>query len=234
MSLPSRRFPSTSVLLLALVLAPGIIGAQTSAVVDEGTFMVTQNGTSIGRESFRILRSPGPGGQVYEARSRSALGRVRISTTLATDSAGVPVSYYTEVSHGTTLSERLQGRGRPGRFSVLVQTKSGEAAREYVLDNGALVLDDDVIYQYFFLGVAPSQAQYNVIGPRTQQQAKFTYEDRGSDVVDVGGRRVSSRRFALTSADGSARELWLDAGGRLLKVAIPDRSIVATRDDPPR
>lgn len=221
-------------LLLALFFAPGVLVAQNSAAVDEGTFMVTQNGTPIGRESFRIVRAPGPGGQVYEARSRNALGRTRISTILGTDSAGVPVSYESELSTGAHVTERLKGRGRPGRFSVLVQTRGGEAAREYVLENGALLIDEDVIHQYFFIGLAGRQAEFTVIGPRSHQQAKFRYEDRGTETLEIGGRQIASRRVALIASSGSARELWLDSAGRLLKVAIPDKSLIAVRDDPPQ
>lgn len=225
---------SVSRLLLALAFAPGALVAQSSAVVDEGTFMVTRNGSPIGRESFRIVRAAAPGGQAYESRSRSALGRIRINTILGTDSLGAPVSYDSELSTGSELTERLKGRGRPGRFSVLVQTKSGEAAREYVVSSGALLVDDDVIHQYYFFGLAGRRTDFNVIGPRARQQGTYRYEDRGNETLDIGGQSIPSRRLALIPPSGSALELWLDAAGRLLKVAIPDRSLVAVRDDPPR
>lgn len=229
-----RLPPAALRLLLVFALVPGAVAAQNSAVVDEGTFMVSRNGSPIGRESFRIVRAPAPGGQAYEARSRSALGRIRISTILGTDSLGVPVSYESELSTGAAVTERLKGRGRPGRFSVLVQTRSGEAAREYVLGNGALLIDEDVIHQYYFLRLAGRHADFNIIGPRSHQQARFHYENRGSEMVEIAGQKIVSQRFALIAASGSARELWLDGNGRLLKISIPERNLVAVRDDPPR
>jgi hypothetical protein len=195
--------------------------------------MVSRNGAPIGRESFRIVRAPAPGGQVYQARSQSALGADRLTTILGTDSTGTPVSYEAELSRNGKLVERARGSGTAKRFTVLVQTRNGEASREYVLDNGALVVDDDVVHQFHFLGLALAAA-YDVIAPRATGQSRFRLEARGTETVDIGRSRVEGRRFALLDANGSAREVWFDRQGRLLKVALPDRSLVAVRDDPPR
>lgn len=216
----------------ALVSAPAV-RAQASAVLDEGTLMVSRNGTPIGRESYRIVRAPGPGGQVYQARSSTALGTDRVSAILGTDSTGVPVTYEAEVTSASSVTDRLSGRGRPGRFSVLVQTRTGESAREYRLNNGALLIDQDVFHQYFFLGLAGSHTRFNVISPRSQQEAMFQFEERGRETLDIGGRKIDSRHLALVGASGS-RDVWLDARGRLLKVAIAADGLVALRDDAPR
>ena len=216
---------------LTLIALPATLAQ--SGVVDEGTFMVSRNGAPIGRESFRIVRAPAPGGQVYQARSQSALGADRLTTILGTDSTGTPVSYEAELSRNGKLVERARGSGSAKRFTVLVQTRNGEASREYVLDNGALVVDDDVVRQVHFLGLAHAAA-YDVIAPRATGQSRYRLEARGTEPVDIGRSRVEGRRFALLDANGSAREVWFDRRGRLLKVALPDRSLVAVRDDPPR
>ena len=195
--------------------------------------MVSRNGVALGRESFRIVRAPAPGGQVYQARSQSALGRDRITTILGTDSTGAPVSYDAELSRDGRLVEKARGSGNARRFTVLVQTRNGEASREYVLTNGALLVDDDVIHQFHFVGLALASA-YDIITPRATGQGRFTLESRGVETIDIGRTRVSSVRYALVEAGGSAREIWLDQRGRLLKVALPDRSLIAVRDDPPK
>src|SRR5207237_3640196 len=151
------------VMALALVLLPHVAAAQSSAVVDEGTFMVTQSGTPLGRESFRIVRGPAPGGLVYRATGQSALGANRVSTTLGTDSTGLPVSYESELTQRGEVVQRLKGRGRPGRFSVIIQTKTGESSHEYVLNNGALLMDENVFLHSFFLPLAAQHAQVAVI-----------------------------------------------------------------------
>ena len=229
------RSPHGTALAAALLATLATIGgAQSSAVVDEGTFMISRNGVPIGRESFRIVRAPGPGGQVYRATGQSALGDVRFTSSLGTDSAGVPVSYVSDLTRRGDLVQRLEGRGRPGRFSVLVQTKSGEAAREYLLNNGALLIDDEVIHQFYFIPMAAKHQQLIVIAPRAGQQARFAIEERQGETVEIAGRAVASRRFVLTQGPGSSREIWTDENGRLLKVVIPDKGITALRDDLPR
>ena len=220
--------------LLALFLFSTAARAQSSAVVDEGTFMVTQKGTPLGRESFRIVRAPAPGGQVFRATGQSALGGHRVSTSLGTDSLGVPVSYESELTQKGEVIQRVQGRGRPGRLSVLMSTKTGESAREYVLNSGALLMDEDVFHHFFFVLMSTERQQLNVIAPRAGQQARFQLESRGEDSVEVAGRFLPSRHFALVGPSGLAREVWIDAKGRLLKVTIPEKGLVAVRDDPPR
>ncbi|MGH7678698.1 MAG: hypothetical protein ACRENU_09545, partial [Gemmatimonadaceae bacterium] len=59
-SVPRSVFVASSL----LGLLPSAVAGQ-SAVVDEGTFTVTERGAPLGRESFRIARTPAPGGQVY-------------------------------------------------------------------------------------------------------------------------------------------------------------------------
>lgn len=228
----SVRQASCVIALLAMM--PTAMRAQASAVVDEGTFMVTQKGAPIGRESFRIVRTPAPGGQVYRATGQSALGDNRVTTSLGTDSSGVPVSYESELTQRAEVVQRLQGRGRPGRFSVLMQTKSGESAREYVLDNGALLMDENAFHHFFFVPLAAQHPQLLVISPRASDQGRFTLEERGAGVVEIAGRSIESRHFALIGPSGASRDVWIDGKGRLLKVAIPEKGLVALRDDPPR
>lgn len=231
---PFRRARLFNVPLAAsLLLLPAIGIAQQSGLVDEGTFMVSRNGAPIGRESFRIVRAPAPGGQVYQARSQSALGSDRLTTILGTDSTGAPVTYEAELSRDGRMVERARGSGNTKRFTVLVQTKNGEASREYVLANGALLVDDNVIHQFHFVGLALA-SEYDVIAPRATGQTRFRLEQRGTETLEIGRSRVESRRYALIDAGGSAREVWLDRRGRLLKVALPEKSLVAVRDDPPR
>jgi hypothetical protein len=56
----------------------------------------------------------------------------------------------------------------------------------------------------------------------------------GTDNVSIGGSSIEAKRFAIADPGGADREVWTDATGHVLKVAIPSRGIVALRDDPPR
>jgi hypothetical protein len=217
---------------LLVLLASAALGQ--SAVVDEGTFTVTERGAPLGRESFRIAMTPAPGGQVYQVKGQSALGDNRVSTTLGTDSAGAPVSYDSEHKVRGQLVLRLQGRGRPGRFSVIKETKSGESAREFALNNGALLIDENVFHHFFFVPASATGKEITIIAPSTAEQGKFRVEERGVETVEIAGRSLSGRRFALVGSTEGSRDVWIDEKGRLLKVAIPEKGLVALRDDPPR
>lgn len=224
---------STGAAVLALLsLTPSDALTQGSAVVDEATFIITRKGAPVGRESFKIIRAPGQGGQVYRAVASSALGEDRVSTTLSTDSTGAPVSYESTLSLRGEVKERLQGRGRPDRFSVGVQTKSGEAINEYVVRPGTIILEDGIYHQYWF--AVRDGAEVSVIAPRSGRQEVLGLEDLGTEELAIGRQRLSGRHLTLVGGTGGKREVWVDSQGRLLKVALPDQGLVATRDDPPR
>lgn len=228
-------FPArVSLPLLSIVSLFGSAAlAQGTAVIDEGTFTITRSGAPVGRESFRIIRAPAPGGQVYQATGTSVIAEVKATMRLGTDSLGSPVSYECEVSEGGQPVQRLRGRGRPSRFGLFVQTRTGESAREFVLANGALLLDESVFHQFFFVGLAAHRPEVIVISPRSGQQERMRLQGRGEEGVEIAGRTIPGRRVSLVNGDGP-REVWLDAQGRLLKVALPDQGIVALRDDPPK
>jgi hypothetical protein len=225
-----------STALFATIIAaalPAVVHGQ-SALVDEGTFQVSRNGTPVGREAFSIVRSPAAGGQVYLAKGTSAIGPRTLTTELGVDGAGVPVNYESILRERGSITEQTKGRGRPGRFSVLVQTRGGESAREYVLSNGAVLLDDQVFHQHYFLTVSGDVTAFVVVTPGSAQPVKFRFEERGAEAVEIAGRSIRARRFALVGPSGDSRVIWVDSAGRLLKVTIPATGLTALRDDPPR
>jgi hypothetical protein len=216
-------------------MALATAGAQTSAIVDEATLMVT--GAKVGRESFRIIRAPGSGGQVFRAVATSALGDSKINTILTTDSAGGPVGYELRLSKGTEQQQFLQGRRGQDRFSVLVQTRRGEAVREFLMAGGTVLWDDELFHQFYFVlmaGLASADSSIVVISPREESQIRYHVEFKAIEVVVVGRQPLSGRRFALTDGEITRAEVWIDAAGRLLKASVPGKNLVAIRDDPPR
>ena len=199
---------------------------------DEGTFIVTRGGAAVGKESFRILRSSGKG-ELYTSTAQCAVGDRRISPALSADASGRPLLYRVEVRNGGDVEERLQATGRPGRLHAVLHTRTGESSKEYVVGPGALILDDDVFHQYFFVPLARRSGAVTVVVPRRNSQIIGRVEERGAEKIRVDGKEVSAIHFVLTLPDG-ARELWFDEGGRLLKVAVPARGLVALREELPR
>jgi hypothetical protein len=228
--MPIVRF---SAFILGIGVATDAAG-QASAVVDQATFMITRKGAPVGRESFSIIRAPGAGGQVFRASASSALGDDRVSTTLATDSTGTPVSYDVTLSQRGEVLLRLRGSGRPDRFSVVVQSKGGEAAKEYQVRPGTILLDEDLFHQFWFVPRAGNDTLVTIISPRTLRREAVRIENMGVEALAIGGEDITARRLALVDSSGSRREVWFDQRGRLLKVSIPDKGLVALRDDPPR
>jgi hypothetical protein len=204
------------------------------AVVDEGSFTIAHNGSRIGREEFAIRRTPNPGGDILVANATVVYTDRRLSPALQTDAAGAPLRYQVEVSAGADVQERLQGRVGRGRFSAQLRTPRGESAREYVVADGALILDDDVFHQYYFLARAGRTGAVPVVVPRRNVQLTMRVDNQGADVVTIDGSRIAATRYVMTEPDGATRRIWVDSDGRVLRVSLDARGITATRDEPPR
>jgi hypothetical protein len=227
----------TQAALLASVVAPlSMTGAQApSRTLDEGTFLISRGGAPVGRESFRISQSARGSAEAYRATAQVVLGDRRIIPTLTCDSLGGPISYDVSVQGGSDATARLQARARPGRFSSMLRTREGESTREYVVPAGVVVLDDDVVHQLYFLTIgARRSGSITVLAPRTGVQAVATLQSLGASSVDIGGASVTGTHLVLTAPGFARREFWIDAGGRVLRAAIPERGIIAQRDESPR
>jgi hypothetical protein len=231
-----------STLLSAALVAslPATPLAAQVTTVDEGSFSITRNGAPAGREEFSIRKTPGgEGGAVYVASATVAYDGRRLSPALRADATGSPLAYQVEVKVGSEVQERLTGQVGRGRFSALTKTPRGESAKEYVVSDGALILDDDVFHQYFFVAQSSrvGGSTVAVVVPRRNAQLAMRVDERGGESVTVGGRALSARHLVLregAAPGGAERDVWVDAQGRVLKVSIPSRGIVALRDEPPR
>ena len=203
--------------------------------LDEGVFAISRNGTPVGRESFSIKSSPGGmGGPVVQARATVSYDDRRLTPVLKADSIGSPTEYQLEVRAGANASEVLKGVIRRGRFSATMQTPRGENLKEYVVSEGALVLDEDVFHQYYFLARGNRTGDVPVVVPHRNVQVVMRIEERGTTSVTVGGQAITARALALVDPSGGTREIWVDSRGRVLKVSIPSRGILALREEPPR
>jgi hypothetical protein len=228
-----------SLLSATLLVAPPASAAAQVSVVDEGTFTISRSGARIGHESFTIRKTAGPGGDVYVANATVDVDAERLSPALRAGSDFSPLAYQLEVRTGSEVQERLKGLVGRGRFSAQVKTPKGESTKEYIVSDGALVLDDDVFHQYYFVAQRAQQlgaagGTVPVVIPRRSTQVVMRLEPRGSERVTVGGRAVDARHLVLTEPGGATRNIWVDAQGRVLKVTLDARNITALRDEPPR
>jgi hypothetical protein len=223
---------------LAIGIAPMLPGTLFAQVrtVDEGTFMLSRNGTPAGRELFRIIRTPSAAGEVYRATAQVSVGERRVVPALSTDSLGSAISYEVAVRDGAE-STGLQARARPGRLSALVRTPHGESAKEYVVQQNAVILDGDLMHQLFFVTLGNRRSgPITVVDPRAGNQTTVMIENRGAESIDVGGKAIATTHFVLSpsAAAGVKREFWIDSAGRVIKASSPDHGLTALRDEPPR
>lgn len=224
-------------LLLAIAAGTAALSrpaAGQETVVDEGTLVITRNGAPVGREAYRIVAAAAGGGQAYRATATISFDTARIALRLTTDSAGAPLTFQAEIRVHGQLESRVDGNGRPGLFSTLAKTPDGESARDYVMGPDPLLLDADAFDPYYFALLPPHRTRVSVIDPRAGTQTTLRLEERGSEPIRVGRGTITAQHFALVGADGATRDVWVDGLGRLLRVAIPARGLVAQRDEAPR
>ena len=227
------RLSAIRAVTIGTVLGAGALGAQVTTV-DEGSFTITRNGQTVGREEFTIRSTPGASGAQFVARGTVSYPDRRLAPALSADSSGAPLQYQVEVRAGSEMEEMLSGRVGRGRFSARIQTPKGESAREYIVADGALIIDDDVFHQYFFLARAGRAGTVPVVVPRRNVQISMQVAQQGEEQLSIGGRPLAARRLLLTEPGGATRDVWVDASGRVLKVSIPARGVLAVRDDPPK
>jgi hypothetical protein len=234
-------------LLAALVAASALAamggGAQPQPPgerLDVGSFTVLVAGRPVGREQFSIQRMAGADDAVLELRAEAAQGDRRSALRLEADSAGTPVRIALEERQGTEPTLRLGGQRVRGRFATLARSRTGEAAREYLLRPGAVVVEEEgVLLHVLLLPRTPLAEGEGITRPsltpsaNTQGTVRVVLEARSDTVVIAGARRAASR-WRVVTAVGEARYLWADSERRLLRVTIPGRGIEARRDDVPR
>ena len=155
--------------LLALAVSPA--GAQTT-VVDEGTFVLRENGREVGREVFAIRRSGTGPGAVIVAQGRIELGESDdLVTQLEVSGEGFrPATYAVQVEG--TEPQRIAGRVAGGRFSARIISPAGEMMREYLAGEGAVIVDEGVAHQYYFIAQRLDAGSFTVplIIPRQSRQ----------------------------------------------------------------
>lgn len=217
-------------LMVAAGISPSIARAQVT-VADEGSFTITVKGERVGRENFWIRTTPDPRGSVYIATATSIVGGRKMEPRELADPNGVPLGYDLKVSGDDVL--QLSGRIERGRMGLSVRTPRGESRREFLVSDNAVLIDDDVYHQYFFLARRKASGSVPIVIPQRNAQVMARVTQGEREPLTIGGVTVEARRLVV-SEGGVTRDVWVDASGRVLKVEISSRGVIALRDDPPR
>jgi len=205
--------------------------------LDVGSFTILREGARVGREQFSLRHVGSPDGVAFELRAESAIDDRRLATRLETDSAGSPLRYTAEVRAGADIVLRLGGQLVRGRFATLARTDRGEAAREYLLPESAMVLEVESFHQVAMaVRARAGRTDFTIraLAPmeNRERDVRFTL-DLAVDSVTVAGVRLPATRW-IVDDPGRRRVLWTDAEDRVLRVTVPALGLDATRDDVPR
>jgi hypothetical protein len=222
------------IVLLALLLTARIAAGQAT-VVDEGSFTISRAGNRIGREDFSIRHVPTTAG-AFETLTRGlvVLGAQRLTVDLNADSIGLPARFQSKATGegrtGDTYRAEVVGR----RFSARSLRSSGESARELLLPDQSLLVEDGVLHLLQFV-VARGPGTVQAVVPARGLIVTLTVEDAGADRVSIALQSIAAHKFIVREGSSAlVREVWTDSLGRLLKVSIPSEHLVGVRDDAPR
>jgi hypothetical protein len=222
--------------LLATLLsfAAGPATAQVSAV-DEGSFTIIRDGARAGREDFSIRSAPSVGGRVLVAQGSLVMGARRLAPALNADTSGFPTKYQMEVRLDGRIIQTLSVQVSRNHYEARISREDGESAREFRLPAGTVAAEDDVIHHLWFIARRGPGTVVPVLVPSRSVVESVTIEPAGTEHLTIDGRDLEARHFVLrTGGTGVARDVWVDAGGRMLKAAIPALRLVAVRDEAPR
>ncbi len=225
----SRTLSST----LALLILPSALAGAQVRTIDQGSFTITMNNQRIGREDFSIVEDASTQNPVVLAKATVEYRErgLRLQPVLKANAAGASTEYEVVVRGGPI--QKWTGQIERNRVRSFVSSERGQSAKEFVVSVGAMVLDDDVFHQYYFLAKRAGDGAIPVIVPQRNAQSTVTVTREGTERFEIGNTQIEAQKLVVTEASGPTREVWVDAQGRVLRVAIPSRGSVATRDEPP-
>ena len=203
--------------------------------VDEGTLVVREDTLEIARETFRLTAvRTGAGVTRWKLAATIRYDRTRPVVVLdpivelGPDSSPVTLEY-TVADPREPL--RILGQLTRGRFVVRLLGRRTERAREFPAPPPAAVVDDSVFALY--LPVAwqgrPQPVTVTCVFPRAGRRELLTVQDLGVESTTLNRDPAVLRHITLTGGENRVIHLWLAADGRLAKVEVPSRRLVAER-----
>jgi hypothetical protein len=209
---------------------------QAGSTVDEGILVVREDTVEVARESFRLSQGRlARGGTGWTLATTIRYDRARPVVVLApilevTSSDTMPATLQYDVADPRQPSRILGELGR-GRFTVRFVARATERAREFATGPRAAVLDDSVFALYLFAAwrASTEPSSLTAIVPRGLRRETVQVQDHGLAATTVNRDPATLRHISATGGLNIVVHLWLDAAGRLMKVEIPSRRLIAER-----
>ena len=229
----SSLFPHTwRYWLLVAVVAVAVPVRAPAQLLDSGTFVLNAGGREIGTEEFTIRRLGTGDAQVTVATGSLSLrdGRTVTTTLRLVGTAMTLNEYEVSVSGSDTLAVRVVRDGN--RLRTRTVGPWGEEAREYRARASTVIFDDGVVHHHFLLRTLVeaygADTRIHAVAPLAEMTEHPMRPDVGSETIEIGGERVETTRFRLSS-EGESRTAWFDGSGRLVRVVLAARGLEAVR-----
>lgn len=215
----------------ATAAGPSPASAQAVQELDAGTYEIRVGEGRVGTESFAIRRE----GSAVKAvgritREGEASGPRGMEVRLQTNLDFRPNAYGMRAQGGAVTD--VTGIWEGDRLRLHVTSAEGERWKEFLTRGAVAVLERGVAHHYYVLfrhlPSDPSGSRVSVIVPSRHEQVTATVSGGASEPVDIGGDRVSARRYEV-DVDGARGAVWLDDDGRVLRVSFPGENRVAVR-----
>lgn len=227
----SNHHPKTfGPLTLVALVAAAPLCAQEGAVIDEGTFVITEGTAITGREEFRV-RQGRPGAADGFTVTTSATyppsqptRTVTVRLELGADSQPVAA----EIQERSDVRRAVAMAFRPRRITVRVVTPGGESVREHPRGARTLLFVEAVFGIFAILPTAAA-GEMMAITPLGERPVRVNLDDHGLDRIRVKGVERPLRHLSL-QGEREIVHLWFDEQGRLIQATIPSRSVKAVRD----
>lgn len=218
----------------AIALAAAAPAGAQIVSLDEGSLTLVREGERAGREDYSIRSAPGSasGGIVLVAQGNIITGTRRFTAGLNADTAGFPLRYQTDLRAEGRPVESYSGLTTRDHYASRAQRENGESAREFRLPTGTVLAEDNVLHQLWFIARRGDGAVVPVLVPGRSVVEMVKVELVGTEKLTLETRDVDARHFRLTTVTrGVTRDVWLDAGGHLLKIVVPSLKLVAVREE---
>lgn len=227
------RTKYTVLLAILGALFPQTTRAQV--VLDDGSFVVLQDGQLVGTETFTIRRSGFGENTVVIVQARVELDRLGRTEALRARLNGADLNWFAyeaKISGKTPQELNIVWNGQ--HFVASSRSGTGQLDQEFRGGGNAIILDRTVAHLYYFLArkAAVTDGSFLVIHARPGSQSTGTVEEVGLDRLDVGGEVLRARHLRLT-LEGEAHDFWIDEDGRILRVRVPSQGYEARRREAP-
>ena len=215
---------------LAAFAALGAPAAAQTVQLDEGSFRILVNGQEVGTETFSLRQNGTGADAVVIAQGRVVLDANETTANVQLSGSGLRLVAY-DVELSGEDARRIRASVSGSRASARTVSSAGETMKEYLVSDGAVLLDDGVAHHYYMIAkrAEAGASSTPILIPRESRQVQATISVAGNESVSAGGSTVTAKKIVVQPRGGDVRSVWVDAQNRVLRVEIPARNYVAVR-----